>query len=89
MVYGTHGEGSLKGFKNGDRSYKIEIRDNIGSYHAIAGQKVTLFYPGQQKTCARCHETARKCKGGGLAKRCEAAAGPKIEFSDYILGLWR
>ena len=87
VVYGTHGEGPLKGFKNGDRSYKIEIRNNIGSYHAIDGQKVTLFYPGQQKTCARCHETARKCKGGGLAKRCEAAAGPKIEFSDYILSL--
>ena len=91
VVYGTFGEGPLKGIKNGDRAYKIEInpKTNIGTYHVIDGQKVTVRYPGQQQTCARCHETAVNCRGGGIARKCEAAGGPKVELSDYILGLWQ
>ena len=91
VIYGVFGEGPLKGLRNGDRSYKLEIKptENIGTYHAIDGQKVTVRYPGQQQTCARCHETSRNCRGGGMARRCEAAGGPKVEFSDYILGMWK
>ena len=91
VVYGTFGEGPLKGIKNGDRAFKIEINPgtNIGTYHAIDGQRVTIRYPGQQQTCARCHKTAVNCKGGGIAKKCEAAEGAKVEFSDYILDLWQ
>ena len=91
VVYGVFTEGPLVGFKNGDRSYKLEVspNNNIGTYHAIDGQKVTLRYLGQQQTCARCHETARHCRGGAIARRCEAANGQKIEFSDYIWKLWQ
>ena len=90
VVYGVFTEGPLVGFKNGDRSYKLEVspNTNIGTYHAIDGQKVTLRYLGQQQTCGRCHETARHCRGGAIAKRCEAAGGPRIEFSDYVWKLW-
>ena len=90
VVYGTFGEGPLKGIKNGDRSYKIELKaeTNIGTYHAIDGQRVTLRYPGQLQTCARCHQTPIDCKGGAIARRCEAAQGTKVEFSEYILKLW-
>ena len=90
VIHGVYVDGPLKGLKNGDRSYKLEIKpnDNIGTYHVIDGQKVTLRYPGQQQTCARCHETARTCKGGGMARRCEAAGGVKVELSDYIIQLW-
>ena len=58
---------------HGDRSYKVEIKpnENIGTYHLIDGQKVTVRYPGQQQTCARCHETAKKCKGDAIARKCE------------------
>ena len=81
----------MQGIKNGDRSFKVEITagTNIGTYHAIDGQRVTLRYPGQLQTCARCHETAVVCRGGAIARRCEAAQGEKVEFSDYILKLWQ
>ena len=91
VVYGTFGDGPLLGIKNGDRSYKVEINPgtNIGSYHAIDGQRVTIRYPGQAQSCARCFETARTCKGGAIARKCEAQNGPKVEFSYYILDLWK
>ena len=49
IVYGAYSEGPLKGFKNGDRSLKVELRPglNIGSYHVLDGQKVSLKYLGQ------------------------------------------
>ena len=85
------GEGPLKGVRNGDRSYKMEVKadTNIGTYHAIDGQRVTLRYPGQMQTCARCFQTPITCKGGAIARRCEAAQGEKVEFSDFILRLWQ
>ena len=91
VVYGTFGEGPLKGVRNGDRSYKMEVKadTNIGTYHAIDGQRVTLRYPGQMQTCARCFEPPISCKGGAVARRCEAAQGEKVEFSDFILRLWQ
>ena len=91
VIHGVYADGPLKGLKNGDRSFKLEIKpsDNIGTYHILDGHKVTLRYAGQQQTCARCHETARNCKGGAMAKRCEAAGGVKVELSDYITKLWK
>ena len=91
VIYGVFGEGPLRGFRNGDRSYKMEIQPslNLGTYHVLDGQKVTVRYSGQLQTCARCHETARTCRGKGMARRCEAAGGQKVEFSDYILNLWK
>ena len=90
VVYGTFGDGPLSGIKNGDRAYKVEISPgtNIGTYHAIDGQRVNIRYPGQLQTCARCYETARTCRGGAIARKCEALSGPKVEFSDYIIALW-
>ena len=91
VVYGAFGEGPLKGIRNGNRSFKVEINPgtNIGTYHAIDGQRVTLRYPGQLQTCARCYEDARTCKGGAIAKKCEAQNGIKVEFSNYIIALWK
>ena len=91
VVYGVFSDGPLKGFKNGDRSYKLEINPNtnLGSYHAIDGQKVTLRYPGQYQTCGRCHQTAKDCKGKGIARKSEAEGGQKREFYSYILDLWK
>ena len=91
VIYATFREGPLKGLKNGDRSYKIEVQPNvnIGTYHVLDGHKVTIRYPGQQQTCARCFETAKNCKGGGMARRCEAAGSDRVELSQYILGLWQ
>ena len=33
-------------------------------------------------------ETPQKCRGRGIARKCEAEGGIRIEFSDYILSLW-
>ena len=91
VVYGFFQEGPLQGLKNGDRSYKLELKQgsNLGSYHYIDNQKVTMRYIGQQQTCARCFKNPRNCKGRGVAKRCEAEGGMKTEFVDYILDLWK
>ena len=47
VIHGVYTEGPLKGLKNGDRSFKLEIKpnENIGTYHLIDGQKVTVRYP--------------------------------------------
>ena len=90
VVHGVYREGPLQGLKNGDRSFKVEFKpsENMGTYHVIDGHKVTVRYPGQQQTCARCHETPQQCPGKGMAKKCEAAGGPKIDLADHLLELW-
>ena len=90
VIYGVFADGPLKGIKNGDRSYKLEIRPktNIGSYHLIDGHRVQLRYPGQQQTCGRCFQVSSGCIGKGVARRCEAAGGAKKDFKVYIAELW-
>ena len=90
VIYGAYASGPLKGLRNGDRSFKVEIKpgENIGTYHIMDGQKVTVRYAGQQQTCARCHKTPQHCMGKGVARNCQAAGGPKVELCDYILELW-
>ena len=68
---------------------EIKPGTNLGSYHAIDGQKVNISYPGQQQTCARCYQTPQSCKGRRMARKCDAEGGLKFEFTDYILDLWK
>ena len=91
VVYGVFSEGPLAGLRNGDRSYKIEIKSStdIGSYHVLDGQRISLKFPGQQQTCARCLQSAQHCKGKGVARRCETEGGIKADFNNYILELWK
>ena len=90
VSYGAFGEGPLKGIRNGDRGYKVETRAgiNIPTYHVIDGNRVTVRYAGQQPTCARCHQVPGQCKGKGVAKKCDAEGGKKVDFLDYIYDLW-
>ena len=91
VVYGIYGDGPLKGIRNGDRAYKVELKPsiNIGTYHVLDGQKVTLKYSGQLQTCGRCHQNSRQCPGKGIARKCEAENGVRLDFSEYILSLWK
>ena len=91
VIHAVFQDGPLKGFRNGDRSFKVEFKQkvNMGTYHVIDGQKVTVRYLGQQQTCARCHQTGQYCPGKGVAKRCEAAGGAKVELSDHVQNLWK
>ena len=90
VVYGVYTNGPLSGMKNGDRSVKMELSPNInvGSYHVLDGFKVSMKYPGQLQTCARCLRVSRECKGNGMAKKCEAEGGIKRNFTEYIASLW-
>ena len=90
VVYGVYTDGPLRGMKNGDRSLKMELLPNInlGSYHVLDGCKVSLKYPGQLQTCARCLKISRECKGNGVARKCEAEGGLKRNFMEYITTLW-
>ena len=91
VVHEVYGAGPLKGLKNGNRSYKMEIKpgNNIGSFHIIEGQKVSVRYSGQLQTCGRCHNVPSQCMGNGFAKDCEAKGGIRVEFTDYIKDLWK
>ena len=91
VIHGVYSEGPLKGMKNGDRNYKLNIKSpsNLGSYHVLDGTKVTIKFSGQQQTCARCLKTAGFCKGRGIARRCETEGGEKADFVSYILDLWK
>ena len=77
VIYVVFGEGPLKGMRNGDRSYKVELKPltNLGTYHVLDGLKVTARYSGQQQTCARCFGTPATCPGRGMARKCELKRG--------------
>ena len=90
VMYGSFLSGPLEGLKNGNRSYKLQLKPgmNIGSYHYLDGQKVTLRYAGQKQTCGRCHEDSPNCPGRGVARECEQKGGSKVAFSQYVIDLW-
>ena len=90
MVRPVFNDGPLKGLGNGDRMYKLELRQNsyLGTYHVIDGQRIIARYPGQQPTCARCFGSIQTCPGKGIARVCEQEGGSKRDFNDYILQLW-
>ena len=65
---GEAGSTLLAGKLNGNRSYMVEILKPMGSFHIIDGEKVSVKYRGQLRTCARCHKSERDCSGKGLAR---------------------
>ena len=90
VIYETIKEGPTKGIKNGDRKYLIDFSKglNLGSYHIIDGAKVLISYPGQIRTCGRCHKNARDCPGGGLARQCELKNGDRVRLDEHMKGHW-
>jgi hypothetical protein len=87
VVYDVERNGPLKGVKNGDRKYLVDFTNgiNMSSYHLIDGVKVQVFYPGQRKTCGRCHKTALECPGKGFARDCNS---PRVKLSDFMKAHW-
>ena len=83
---GTPGSSLLAGKRNGNRIYTMEVRKNIGNVHIIDGERVSIRYNGQRRTCNRCHEESVKCPGKALAKNCTA---PRIPLSEYMLRYWQ
>ena len=79
VVYDKFNDGPFKGKLNGVRKYLVDFtrgaRTNMGSYHIVDGARVHVSYPGQRRTCGRCHRTGVTCPAGGLAKKCEEMGG--------------
>ena len=83
---GASGSSLLAGKRNGNRTYSMGVRRNIGSTHIIDGEKVSIKYPGQTKTCNKCHKQANLCPGKGLAKECSAE---KTLLSEHMISYWK
>ena len=83
---GAPGSSLLAGKRNGNRTYSMEVKKNIGSSHIIDGEKVSIRYPGQTKTCNKCHKQANICLGKGLAKNCSSE---KILLSQHMISYWQ
>ena len=82
---GEAGSSLLAGKLNGDRSYMVEVTQPMGSYHIIDGEKVSLKYRGQLRTCARCHGTEKDCSGKGIARECQ---GNRVLLSTHMEKHW-
>ena len=67
---GAPGSSLCAGKLNGNRSYMVEVTKPLGSYHIIDGEKVSVKYRGQDRTCARCHKTESICQGKAMARDC-------------------
>ena len=82
---GTLGSSLCAGKLNGNRTYMVEIKKPMGSYHIIDGEKVSVKYRGQDRTCARCHMTESACPGKAIARDCDA---PRVLLSDHMKQHW-
>ena len=83
---GAPGSTMLAGKQNGNCSYMVEVKRNLGTYHIIDGEKVTVKYRGQTKTCAKCHQSQFVCPGKGLAKDCSA---DRVLLSEHMKNHWK
>ena len=72
-VYGVFKKGPWEGQYNGERRYKVEFTSQIipmGTYHLLNNAKIRVAYPGNTRTCGRCHQAPTSCPGGGIARAC-------------------
>ena len=83
---GRPGSSMLAGKLNGNRSYMVEITKPMGSFHIIDGEKVSIRYRGQLRTCARCHQPETQCPGKSVAKECTA---PRVLLSCHMQEHWK
>ena len=91
VIFGKYTEGPFKDEYNGERKYQVDFSEDkipMGTYHIIDGERVKVFYRGNKKTCARCHEFGEQCAGGGSAKDCEEAGGIKVSLALHMQQLW-
>ena len=71
VIYEVALDGPFKGLKNGIRKYKVDFSRgiNLGTYHILDGARIEVRYPGQRRTCGRCHKTSSSgCPGNGMGK---------------------
>ena len=91
VIYDKYKEGPFKGKYNGERKYQVDFtksKISMGTFHIIDGSRVRVFYPGNKKTCGRCHNQANLCKGEAVAKTCEENGGSRVDLVDHMRILW-
>ena len=91
VIYCKYTEGPFRGKYSGERKYQVDFPKNarsMGIYHYLDGARVRIFYRGNEKTCGRCHEPARSCLGGGMAKDCDEAGGARVTLSEHMKKTW-
>ena len=91
VIFEVATEGPFKGLKNGNRKYKVDFSKgiNLGTFHILDGAKIEARYPGQRRTCGRCHETSNDCPGGGIAKTCNENGGQKVKLPEFMVKHWK
>ena len=82
---GTPGSTLCAGKFNGNRSYVMKVMQPMGSYHIFDGEIVTMRYPGQEWSCARCHQVRRSCPGHAVARNCTAE---RVLLSSHMAAHW-
>ena len=82
---GVPGSSLCAGKFNGNRSYVMEVTEAMGSYHIMDGEKVSIRYPGQEWSCARCHQFKHICPGRAVARECTA---DRIMLSEHMARHW-
>ena len=85
VFQGAPGSTLLAGKRNGNRTYMMEVKKNIGSYHIIDGERVSIRYRGQIKTCNKCHKVETECSGKGMAKDWSA---DRVLLSTQMKDYW-
>ena len=91
VIYDRYKEGPFHGKYNGDRKYQVDFTKSsvsMGTFHIIDGSRVRIHYPGNKKTCGRCHQTSETCKGSAVAKDCESNGGVRMELVNHMRNLW-
>ena len=83
---GAPGSSLCAGKLNGTRTYMVEITKPMGSYHIIDGEKVSVKYRGQARTCARCHSTESVCPGKAIARECTSN---RVLLSAHMEDHWK
>ena len=91
VIYEVDTDGPFKGLKNGNRKYSVDFSRgiNLGSYHILDGARIEIRYPGQRRTCGRCHKTSNDCPGKGFGKACHENGGQKAKLSDVMTEYWK
>ena len=79
--------GIWSGQPNGDRKYKADFTGQVipmGTYHFLGGRRVRVIYPGNTRTCGRCHQPPTTCPGDGIASKCREKDGPSIYIHQHM-----
>ena len=90
-IYGVYREGPWRGQYNGERRYKVDFTSQtlpMGTYHLLNNAKIRVAYPGNTRTCGRCHQAPISCPGGGIARVCGEQGGEKKSLLHHMKQIW-